>query len=146
PGDLRPCGDEVVRELTLAAADIEHPLAGPDTRTEERVVADQPMLGVDSVVEVDRQSVDPLAKVVVEREEASQRVVRREPGRRGGPELDHHRDGASGDGALKHGIEKAEEAALHPAINSTNRLRWRSIQARLSNRSTARVRAASRSS
>ena len=68
--------DEVVRELALAAADVEHALPGLDALDEELVVADQPVLRVDAAVEVDREEVDPVEQVAVEHQEAPERDLR----------------------------------------------------------------------
>ena len=49
---------EVVRELALAAADVEHALARRDALDEEVVVRGQPVLRVDAVVVLDRAAVE----------------------------------------------------------------------------------------
>ncbi len=74
PGHDRPRTlDEIVRELALAAADVEHALPRPDALDEELVVAGQPVLRVDAAVEIDREEVDPAVQVAVELQQTPER-------------------------------------------------------------------------
>jgi len=65
---------DVVRELALAAADVQHQLALLDAVDEEVVVAREPMLRVHSLVVIDRTEVDAHISVLVDLEELAHRL------------------------------------------------------------------------
>ena len=76
--------DEVVRELALPGADVEHALAGSHPLDEEVVVAREAMLRVHAALVGDRREVELAVHVVVGDEQLPWRHVAC-PGQREGP-------------------------------------------------------------
>src|SRR5439155_19457749 len=68
-------GREVVRQLALATADVEHALTLIDAVDEEVVVAGQPVLRMHALVVVDRAEVDPVIRIVVELQQLPHRAL-----------------------------------------------------------------------
>ena len=66
---------DVVRELALATADIEHALALTNALDEEVVVLRQAVFCVDALVVLDRAEVDPEIRIVVHLQQLSHRAL-----------------------------------------------------------------------
>ncbi len=135
---------EVVRELGLAAADVEHTLARVDVVYEEVVVRHQAVLDVDAAVVRDRRVVDAPVEVVVRADELAQRRRRLALRHAERPRAQREACGRSGDDTGDGPEAAPDRGPERHRASSSNTFRCRSSHSARPKRATARARAAAR--